>query len=223
MTYCVLDLETREVIDTRNVVSIPNNFPFRDAYKIPASIIRLDYETWPELMPQEKISMKVENMLLKIAPKDGFATMEDPKKVQIPIKDKNEDPADPNRDSNIVKVTPVEDPDTSEVLSPISSNSTFTPMTNFDGPRSPDLDNKHDYSDGMSETVVLKKVPPLSPETKSKDPDDPTADLGTNLKVIQDPLNLSNVNPEQEEKIRKLKVHKFKVNGQNRNEPGTES
>jgi hypothetical protein len=84
MTYCVLDLETREVIDTRNVVSIPNNFPFRDAYKIPASIIRLDYETWPELVPQEKISMKVENMLLKITPKDGFATMEDLKKVQVP-------------------------------------------------------------------------------------------------------------------------------------------
>ena len=66
----------------------------------------------------------------------------------------------------------------------------------------------------MSETVVLKKVPPISSETKSKDPDDPTADLGTNLKIIQDPLNLSNVNPEQEEKIRKLKIHKFKVNGQ---------
>ena len=87
-------------------------------------------------------------------------------------------------------------------------------MTNFDGPRSPDLDNKHDYSDGMSETIVLKKVPPLSSVTNTKDPDVPTADLSTNLQGTQDPLNLSNVNPEQEEKIRKLKVHKFKVNGQ---------
>ena len=113
-----------------------------DAYKIPASIIRLDYETWPELMPQEKISMKVENMLLKTATKDGSPTMEDLNKVQVSSQDEKKDLAGLNKDSNVVKVTPVEDSDNSEVLSPISSNSTFTPMTNFDGPRSPDLDIK---------------------------------------------------------------------------------
>ena len=71
MTYCVLDIETRDIIDTRNIVGIPNNYPFRDAYKVPASVIRYDYENWPIFMPVEKISMEKEKMLLKLAPKDG--------------------------------------------------------------------------------------------------------------------------------------------------------
>ena len=92
MTYCVLDIETRDIIDTRSVVGIPNNYPFRDAYKVPASVIRYDYENWPSLMPVEKISMEKERMLLKFAPKDvENTTLEAPTKTQSAVKDGKQD------------------------------------------------------------------------------------------------------------------------------------
>ena len=226
MTYCVLDLETREVIDSRNVVSIPNNFPFRDAYKIPASVIRLDYDNWPGLMPQEKISMEVENMLLKLAPKEGGNTLENLIKVPISGQEDKHDANLPDKVSSVSKVPASDNVDISNILSPISnSNSTMvTPMTSF-SQRSQGVDTKHNDTDGMSETLDLGKKPPKIPTelVEAKDaniletkvdlfPESPKIEV--DAQKIDDPLNLSNLQPEQEEKLKKLKVHKFKVNGQ---------
>jgi hypothetical protein len=68
MTYVILDLETRNIVESRSIKSIGNNFPFRDANRIHSSKLNMDYENWPESMPQEKISMNLENMMLKNAP-----------------------------------------------------------------------------------------------------------------------------------------------------------
>ena len=217
MTYCVLDLETRDIIDTRNVVGIPNNYPFRDAYNVPASVIRYDYENWPSFMPIEKISMEKEKMILKLAPKDGeVSTLEVPSESFPKISGES-----------------FAKEEVSSTMSPISHyHSTFnSPMTNFDDDKSPELDNKHETSDGMSTTFNIhkdlsgnsttfellqdKNILNLN-DSESANPKFQGLNESSTPKVqdSKDPLNLSNVNPEQEAKIKKLRVEKFKVNGQ---------
>ena len=118
-------------------------------------------------------------------------------------------------------------------MSPISHyHSTFnSPMTNFGGDRSPDLDYKHETSDGMSTTFNIHKdlsgnstTFELSKDKSSSNLDDSESSNPKfqsldessipKLQDLKDPLNLSNVHPDQEAKIKKLRVEKFKVNGQ---------
>ena len=212
MTYCVLDIETRDIIDTRNVVSIPNNFPFRDAYSVPASVIRYNYDNWPSFMPIEKVSMDKEKMLLKLAPKDGENSLENkqdqifPQVTPVKVSDVKEEKVERNVSE-------------SNMMSPISNHhSTFiSPMTNYSGRGSPELDNKHETSGGMSTTYDLHKDLSGNSTTfvlpKDRDLDD-SESTDKKFQSSEDPLNLSNVNPDQEAKIRKLRVEKFKVNGQ---------
>ena len=123
MTYCVLDIETRDIIDTRSVVGVPNNFPFRDAYQVPASMIRYDYENWPSLMPVEKISMEKEKMLLKFAPKDGEdTTLEVPTKTQFMVDDVKQD---------LVTTTKVSNANDVKVERNVSEINTMSPISHY--------------------------------------------------------------------------------------------
>ena len=128
------EIETRDIIDTRNVVGIPNNYPFRDAYKVLASVIRYDYENWPSFMPVEKISIEKEKMLLKLAPKDSEGST-----LEVPSESFPKVSGDSFSKEEV-----------SNTMSPISHfHSTFnSPMTNFNDSKSQELDSKHETSDG---------------------------------------------------------------------------
>ena len=146
MTYCVIDLEKHDVIDCRSVISIPNNFPFRDVWKIPASIIRYDYVNWPEPIPLEKISIDMEKMLLKSAPKEVENTLlNDLTKTQVMVKDGEQPTTLPVKIPNAGEVEVDKILNDNNVMSPISYNqSTFTsPMTNFGDDKFSELDYKH--------------------------------------------------------------------------------
>jgi hypothetical protein len=69
----VLCLESRNVINARCIRCITDNFPFRDVWKV-SSRLKFTYVNWPDYsQPKEKISMRIEDMLLKQAYKRSKA------------------------------------------------------------------------------------------------------------------------------------------------------
>ena len=63
MGYVILDMESRNIVDSRDVHFIESFLPFK-SWNSPSKII-LTSDHWPKSKPEEKITMKMEDMLLK--------------------------------------------------------------------------------------------------------------------------------------------------------------
>jgi hypothetical protein len=170
-------------------------------------------------MPQEKISMDMENMLLKLHPKEAGNIVE-----ELPVTKTVTQQVKLDSETQVVIPQATDVPkdsenDISNVLSPISYNNStiMTPMTTLNGRRQLDLDESQ-QTDGMSTTVKLHNNQSGNSTTFLLDKDltlleGSSPEQGSTTQILKDPLNLSNVTAEQEEKLKNLKVHKFRVNG----------
>ena len=61
--WVILDIEKRDIVDSRDVIWIETYLPFKQLNSV--SKIVLNCDNWPVSRPEEKISMKLENMLIK--------------------------------------------------------------------------------------------------------------------------------------------------------------
>jgi len=63
MGYVILDMQSRNIVDSRDVHFIESFLPFK-SWNSPSKIV-LTCDNWPKSKPEEKISMQMEKMLVK--------------------------------------------------------------------------------------------------------------------------------------------------------------
>ena len=63
MGYVILDMESRNIVDSRDVHFIESFLPFK-SWNSPSKIV-LTCDNWPKSTPEEKTSMKMEDLLIR--------------------------------------------------------------------------------------------------------------------------------------------------------------
>jgi hypothetical protein len=243
MGYVILDMESRNIVDSRDVHFIESFLPFK-SWNSPSKIV-LTCDNWPKSTPEEKTSMKMEDLLVRQHNvlddvQSGGDSSLSPAILKNSVLSDPELPgsSDPILDSVPYEPSPVQQ----DLLSPIplELQSPLTPIEN-DGLSPTQVLSKTDSGgDGSSPTLVMSKnknkkkisdtvsITDLGADDSFKDtlldgfiPTDQTSNDPSmifssppNSVNPHDPLNISNT-PSKEKEIDKRRFETFKINGKN--------
>ena len=228
MGYVILDMQSRNIVDSRDVHFIESFLPFK-SWNSPSKII-LNCDHWPKSKPEEKISMQMENMLVKqnnVLPDDVQSGGDI---ALSPTIIKNSDLSDPEvpisegiqvpeklLTPEIYVPSPVhEDPNLHSQISPIpfvlQSPEIPSPISQVGDGLSPTMVMENN---GLSPTLIMpKNKKPLTSISDNLSNDSQSFVYGSpgNLFNNDDPLNVSNT-PSKEKLIDARRFERFKVNG----------